>query len=607
MPPKPCKRTEVYDPVERRCVKRDRKNKRQTVILSNRRTLDSVERQVREARRKAKAEARRIAREEAAKKRKRDALRARFRKWAESIPKKWKKRPGQPGFNAYAYSQMIQDGLPANLQLACPLKGQEPRPMAYQSTVAYLVRPNTNIERLLVIARTGAGKTYTMIQVLDNYFNDTRPKIVIFPNGAVANNFYSEILFFPSKYRDFIRQKLGKDPSLDKVASLLKNRRSGLASPIISFSYARAGGNTFLKTLKTYSNSIICMDEFHNLVAPTKEMNRYTKQLTQLKTGLKTAKDSIVLGFTATPFVNSKEEGEQLLSIVKGDNRGNDEGFVTYFNAMPPAQYPMVFPGENQLGYILSVDPSEDTEKAYAKKLKQLNKAAGNNCTSENMNKVKCQTLQNYANMDKFYAQYKRGDPNFVTRFQKSLDSESNIAPKFKLLLEMLKRNQRKSLVLVERNAGFKAVADIIKEGNLCSNCVGSIYEKKASKSILKTFNSPDNLTGSKMRYMVADAKEFSEGVSFFAVRDFYLLNPPLYFGRYLQQIGRVLRSCKHNDLAKDQRTVNIYIMVTKGTIDETALSMLEKEEKEYARDMARFEKIAVDARVLKEFFAKMN
>merc|ERR1719469_1360610 len=42
-----------------------------------------------------------------------------------------------------------------------------------------------------------------MIQVLDQYFHDPRPKVPIFPTEAVCRNFYMEMLRWPSRYRDF--------------------------------------------------------------------------------------------------------------------------------------------------------------------------------------------------------------------------------------------------------------------------------------------------------------------------------------------------------------------------------------------------------------------
>ena len=102
----------------------------------------------------------------------------------------------------------------------------------YQKTVSYLVHPERPVSRLLVSHRTGAGKTLTLIKVrrkrccdisilnklllksicvhsnshlnalhsmystvkvLDNFYDDVRPKVVIFPNSALVTNFYSEL------------------------------------------------------------------------------------------------------------------------------------------------------------------------------------------------------------------------------------------------------------------------------------------------------------------------------------------------------------------------------------------------------------------------------
>ena len=34
---------------------------------------------------------------------------------------------------------------------------------------------------------------YSTVKVLDNFYDDVRPKVVIFPNSALVTNFYSEL------------------------------------------------------------------------------------------------------------------------------------------------------------------------------------------------------------------------------------------------------------------------------------------------------------------------------------------------------------------------------------------------------------------------------
>ena len=53
-----------------------------------------------------------------------------------------------------------------------------PLTLHYQESVAFLCRPQSLPNpRMLVVHRTGSGKTATMIQIADNYFLDRRPKV----------------------------------------------------------------------------------------------------------------------------------------------------------------------------------------------------------------------------------------------------------------------------------------------------------------------------------------------------------------------------------------------------------------------------------------------
>jgi superfamily II DNA or RNA helicase len=521
--------------------------------------------------------------------------------------------------------------------------------MAYQSTVAFLARPVTGVERLLVVARTGAGKTFTMIQVLDNMFEDRRPKAVIFPNGSVAANFYSELLDFPSKWRDLVRKRLGAKPSIDEVAKLLaSSRNSGAPSKLVSFSYARAGGKAFKSIFhkENYDGCVILMDEVHNLVAPGKDMQRFRKQLNLLRDGLSSAKGSMVIGMTATPFVDDFEQGEELLRIIKGREAKNmsDEGFVTFFNEMPRQLYPGVTPDpetSKDLAVVIRVNPpkysklsrfdQEIKRKMHNDNKKQLIASGvpdtiigpkGGKTKNPAFKRYKhdqdapyiwkekpeavmhlprlVEKGQNFANINEYYTMV--GKWNTAGQFKRDQD----LAPKVKTLLQYLEKEKQKSLILVERGVGYKAIADMVLNNVYCtgqSNCAGAIYNSK-DKAMVKRFNAPSNLEGKELMYIVADAKEFSEGVSFFGVRSIFLVNPPRTYSRYLQQIGRALRACNsHKSLPTEKQTLVIYCLVTETSIDEQVLDKIEKEGTAYRNAMNRFKNVAVDRKILRNFF----
>ena len=86
--------------------------------------------------------------------------------------------PGTPGFTAFAQAQMRLANVPCNRKvLPAPelapaewvSQKSKPKLQPYQETVAYLCRPGSVPNaRMLVVHRTGSGKTATMIQIADN-------------------------------------------------------------------------------------------------------------------------------------------------------------------------------------------------------------------------------------------------------------------------------------------------------------------------------------------------------------------------------------------------------------------------------------------------------
>ena len=87
-----------------------------------------------------------------------------------SFAKDWKKQPGEEGFNNYA-AQIMKDVhvIPDSKdKVKCTGEGEfylQP----YQRTVQFLFSPKTPVNRLLVMHRTGSGKTISMLNILNNF------------------------------------------------------------------------------------------------------------------------------------------------------------------------------------------------------------------------------------------------------------------------------------------------------------------------------------------------------------------------------------------------------------------------------------------------------
>lgn len=563
---------------------------------------------------------------------------------------------GQKGFNKYILYEFVKYKLFNNMSINCE-NIKIGKLMAYQYSVQQIVKPSSVIKRLLCVHRTGAGKTFTIIACLSNFYSDPRPKIIMFPTQTIVQNFYNEIMKFPNVYRDYI---LEREPELIeelnstdltvsrqariKIANILAMKRelSHVGKPGYLFAPIRAYKYTVSPSKRDpiyklsfdknpYNNKIIIMDEVHNIIVPSAENKKYVNKLNRLNKRLKECENSIVLGFTATPFVNDISEGKDLMNMIRGTNTNpTNEGFVSYFNSLPTTIYPVI--KEQVYGMV---DLGEENAEFYEKisKEKPLVLDQGQNIIEyvnpykKNKNKPKpkpkpkkgntsikkkappkrsldldknIQYLMDAANLSAHYTQVWR--EKFISNMKKN--PQGYASKLFRVVNDVIKTG-RKSLILIHRRHGFKALVEMYKivlgkkfYGESCkSKCWLSLYDKDASgAALVAQFNNPDNLRGEKIMTLVVDAQNYSEGVSFYAVRDIYLLNPPESYGMYEQRVGRILRACVYYPLPKSERNVRIVIYVSRGTVDEYLIFNLEKAKEKYDKEMEKeFKNVALD------------
>ena len=115
---------------------------------------------------------------------------------------------GQPGFNEAARRFLAAEWRSPSTGSIVLLPQQE--------VVAKLMHPKSPVERLLADHNTGSGKTLAMIRVLDNFFDDPRPKVCCFPKDSVVSNFYLSLWEWPSRWRDYL---CSSDPALAAIAA----------------------------------------------------------------------------------------------------------------------------------------------------------------------------------------------------------------------------------------------------------------------------------------------------------------------------------------------------------------------------------------------------
>eukprot|EP00438_Fugacium_kawagutii_P013370 Skav216476 [mRNA] locus=scaffold1123:253381:260736:- [translate_table: standard] len=153
-------------------------------------------------------------------------------------------RQGQCGFRAYARRALERFRQSGEEEEA--LKCSDTFPLQrYQLRVAFLLHPQSPLSRLLVVHATGSGKTRTVLAAAQSFYRSGKATCLFFPEEAVKENFYQEILKFPGAWRDFF------------CATAVGARRKW---PNSTFRFGFDGKNPM-------SNKNLVFDEVHNMLA----------------------------------------------------------------------------------------------------------------------------------------------------------------------------------------------------------------------------------------------------------------------------------------------------------------------------------------------------
>lgn len=367
------------------------------------------------------------------------------------------------------------------------------------------------------------------------------------------------------------------------------------------------------------SNKIVLMDEVQNLVQPSAEIQKSAQRvemLQKLKRMLATAKNTVLVGFTATPLIDGENSpAERLLKVIRGPLRSgasSNEGFISYFMATPSAVFPAVFPPDVPAALpdeILRPVSLENFAAQDAAQKKKKKKVFGNLAQYQTeMRKVggpdeaKLRALCSLGQSSSYAGkcggarqapiQVLKGDEGKLLRcpFPKTIDRSwhddrlRGYASKLAAVCDDLEKISEKTLVLVHSRHGHKLLlrllharygkevvgypkVSIAKDDKEMENLLGEKHDSRAQAKgkpcacNLCIFNDrKNNLRGEKARIIVADAKECSEGVSFFGVRQFLIVDPPSTAIEYIQRVGRAVRFMGHAGLPPEERNVQIHI-----------------------------------------------
>eukprot|EP00443_Scrippsiella_acuminata_P089357 CAMPEP_0115558448 /NCGR_PEP_ID=MMETSP0271-20121206/99438_1 /TAXON_ID=71861 /ORGANISM="Scrippsiella trochoidea, Strain CCMP3099" /LENGTH=1230 /DNA_ID=CAMNT_0002992453 /DNA_START=20 /DNA_END=3709 /DNA_ORIENTATION=- len=550
-----------------------------------------------------------------------------FVDWEEQLPDDgypgdWSGAPklGSPTFNEFAADVMRKAGVacilpPAQLDKLAGCPPLQP----HQEAAIFLLHPRSPVSRLLVDHPTGSGKTREMIQVLDNFFYDKRPKVPVFPKEPVCRNFYAELLRWPSKYRDYFcclrphsaartarikdwrarRNQLWDISNLgDKeLRAICKEMRDVLemkgcfymgrmrrfwkddfenrfpneplpAAPLRALRYTSAGGrHTAIREEDGLPASALFKIGFSK-----DDPNVYSNKIVLM--------DEVHnLVRAQTLFGEQLLHLRQLLSTAKGAVLAGFTGTPILSEPQEGRQLLDIIKGAGaplgDAGFVSSfpmrprslfprsfpqgIPDSVLTPELRRQFVKKVN-LVGESLRSYDKKRaagLPPRRLQRYCNLSVHFGSMHDGKHGSKTRV---LDDWEACAPKLHAIAQDVAAESSKAVVLVARNSGMDALITHLRR--LAASGDGKPAFGVATMDELAAFNSSANLRGELYRVLVADSTQCGEGVSFFTVRRMLLADVPASPSALVQAVGRSIRMYGHYGLPDEEWTVTTTLYV---------------------------------------------
>jgi SNF2 family DNA or RNA helicase len=314
---------------------------------------------------------------------------------------------------------------------------------------------------------------------------------------------------------------------------------------------------TWLDRFKTKQvnaeNAVLIVDEAHKfktIISKKADKSIYNKAL------IKASKQAFkVMLLSATPLENKTAEtlnyltmidaNNQNIKIIKKEIRKENPKFFkckfSFFRSLKPLdEYPSV------REKFVNLDMSEAYKKQYDKVVQNIR-------------------VGKFKNLNFEGDQYDEKMQPFYNALRRGVNQISGPSPKIKWVLRKVHRDlkENKKCLIYSSWLGFGI--EILEQkfkkyGIIYRKIEGSINSTKRSQYI-REYN--ENLV--KVLLITSAG---SEGIDLKGTRTVYILEPFWHFSKIEQIIGRAVRYRSHIDLPKKDRTVNIYKLVLKNTLD---------------------------------------
>jgi len=497
-----------------------------------------------------------------------------------------------------------------------------------------LLHPLSPLSRLLVVHATGSGKTRTVLSVADSFYRSGKATCLFFPETAVKDNFYQELLKFPGAWRDFFcasedvqgwRERRHRCWTPDEVAEfspaqveaclgLERKVRLGEISqsfleewshahpdvppplaPLRAFKYTAAGGSrggwrrsgafdaTRMDTVFRFgfdgknpmSNKNLVFDEVHNLLALPRWRGNYWKEpLRRLRKAVRDCRGSSLVFLTGSPVQTDVEDGHRLLRVLKGSEHtdAGNEGWLDIHLERSEEHFPKVFP----VGV-----PDKPLSDQIRNEL----------VTSVQMSD---EMEQKYREVESLGGEFARlrdccnlaVHHTWALRPQKRdmvLEGADQHATKLVAAAKAIWTSGEKALAAVSRRGGLQVLKELLKlhapdehvqiavfSGPGSSIVTRTTEEVVAPAEALRRYNNPKD---AEVRVLLLDTAFGREGLSALGVGQLHLVDVPGSWAEYKQTVGRGIR---FGDVKPGcRRSLQVHLWVARLLEDDSADEVL--------------------------------
>ena len=434
---------------------------------------------------------------------------------------------------------------------------------------------------------TGSGKTCTATGVMDSFWDTDREIIFASSLDALASN--PDYKFHECGMNLYPRWH---KKTLEQVGEEFKKRGvrflsfAKLSNRVEKFKQ----GDTADKDYVDLNNSVLIIDEVHNLFRPLltqkKEYERLEKELTDPKR----YKNLKVVILTATPG-DTIADIMKLLNIVRTPSdpeivppnieskdsldsfKNAIRGMVSFFDmSADTTKFPVVHDSQEFIKVPLS-------NRQFAKYVEAYK---GVKATQKNYDALaKANQLGRYWEPARKYA-------NMMFTFDKDMQLSEFSGKMPALLAEIAKHPKEKQYVYssfyTKMGYGGQGIVGIAKEMEKAGYKKFTVkealeYNKKGTlppkgkrfglaittevgaqlDAILRIYNHPDNKNGELIHVLLA-SQGFNEGIDLKAVRHIHFFEPLITMASDKQTLGRAARYCSHAQLDRDAGEWNVHI-----------------------------------------------